>query len=424
MVTVLCLGLAWLFYRQEQLPVWPLAALLAISPYLILFGCRTFSEVFFTAWLLGTFLLARREGLTMAILAALCGGCAYLSRTAGLPLIVAVPAWYLWKRQRGQAVAFAATMLPFILGWMLWSRTHLLHTSDPTLIYYTDYFKYERLNVGLDNLHIVVWHNVDELLYRFGVLVLPSIFDGRLIHIFTQMIGVGMIAGIVRLARRGIAVPYALFAALFSAILLVWHGIDERLVLPLYPLLIAGLFAELQHLYGAVRKALGHKDRSQRVVAAMFASLIAIVCLIALGIQAYLSFKGLDDDSASDRQQLIARREAYRWIADNLPPAALILSNDDPLLYLYTGHQGNGVFPLMRELYYGDKKAAILTAYRNVVPDARRRGLQYFYSSPNDLGRWASDAETAAEVQALVHSNPDLQPVFSNGSGTLYKITP
>ena len=41
--------------------------------------------------------------------------------------------------------------MPFVLGWMLWSRHNILHTADQTLIYYTDYARMEFLTVGLDN---------------------------------------------------------------------------------------------------------------------------------------------------------------------------------------------------------------------------------------------------------------------------------
>jgi hypothetical protein len=424
MLIVLCLALAWLFYRQEKLPAWPLTALLAFSPYLILFGTRTFTEVFFTCWLLATFLLASRESLAMAVLAGMCAGCAYLSRTAGLPLVVAVPAWYLWKRDRSRAIAFAAAMLPFILLWMLWSRSHLLPTSDPTLIYYTDYFKYERLNVGWDNIHLVIWHNIDELLYRAGVLALPGLIDLKIMRILTQVVAVGMISGIVRLARRGVAVPYALFAGLSSAILLVWHGIDERLLLPLFPLLIAGLFTELEHLFAMIGQARRHKDRSQRIMAGVFATAVLLLCAIALAAQLYLTFFAIDNVAATDRQKLVARRQAYAWISQHVPTGAAILSNDDPLLYLYTGHRGNGVFPLMRDLYYGDSRAAVLNAYRDVVPSSTSRGLSYFFASEGDLARWGVDPELSSVVHSMLQSNPGLTPVYANDAGTLYKISP
>ena len=53
------------------------------NPYLILFGCTMFSEVFFTCWVLATLLAIARPGVKWAIFAGLLAGAAYLSRTAG-----------------------------------------------------------------------------------------------------------------------------------------------------------------------------------------------------------------------------------------------------------------------------------------------------------------------------------------------------
>src|SRR5271163_1596720 len=90
------LGLAWLYYKTSGLSEARsglLVCLLGLSPYLILFGCTMFSEVFFNCWLLLTLLVARREGWRMAVLAGVLAGAAYLTRTAGIALLVSVPAW-------------------------------------------------------------------------------------------------------------------------------------------------------------------------------------------------------------------------------------------------------------------------------------------------------------------------------------------
>jgi len=148
-----CIALSWVYFRKEGYSegrTLILVALLGLNPYMILFGTNTFSELFFLCWLLAAFLLARRDGVPWMLLAGAAAGCAYLSRTAGIALLVSMPAWYLWRREFRRAVAFAAGMMPFVLGWMLWSRHNIIHTADQTLIYYTDYVKYEFLTVGLD----------------------------------------------------------------------------------------------------------------------------------------------------------------------------------------------------------------------------------------------------------------------------------
>src|SRR5579864_7675793 len=137
---VACLALAWKLYRSDgssEKRTWVLVALLGVSPYMILFGSTMFSEVFFTCFVLATFLLARREGMRAIVAAGVMAGLAYLARTAGIALLISVPAWLLWKhkgsRERGRAGVFALTMLPFVAGWMLWSHANRLPGADPTL---------------------------------------------------------------------------------------------------------------------------------------------------------------------------------------------------------------------------------------------------------------------------------------------------
>src|SRR5581483_196935 len=132
--------------------------------------------------------------------------CAYLSRTAGIALLVSVPAVLILKKEARRAAVFAGAMLPAVVGWMLWTHAHALRSPDATLAYYTDYLRYQFLNVGFDNLGVVLWKNTSEILWGMGSLALPKLSDFGPVKVLTQVIGVAMIAGIVRLVRRGIAV--------------------------------------------------------------------------------------------------------------------------------------------------------------------------------------------------------------------------
>jgi hypothetical protein len=423
-ILAILLALAFLLLRSygfSERNAWWMTAALGLNPYLILFGTRIFSEVFFTCWLIAVFLALSRGGVRMAIFAGVLAGAAYLSRTAGVALLVSAPAYLLWKKEARRAVAFTAAMFPFIAGWMLWSRFHAIHTNDPTLLYYTDYVRYQFLNVGFDNLAVVLWKNADQILYGMGSLVLPKVVDSLPVKILTQVIAVAMISGIVRLVRRDVAVDYALFALVSTGILLLWHfPPNERFVLPLYPLLLAGLVTELAHLSKMLGAAFHHKDMGQRVIAAMFSAAVVAVFGIALILQFYTSFFYLKESSDQKRAKLRDLETAYSWIQTNLSPSATILSYDDPLLYLYTGRRGN-YLPLLPRWWYAEDHKSIVEAYRNVSDYCRARGLQYVYFTTEDLDREAGPEDRDAVVR-LIQENRQLTPVFHSGIGTLYKV--
>jgi hypothetical protein len=420
-----CIALSWIYFRKEGYSegrTLILVALLGLNPYMILFGTNTFSELFFLCWLLAAFLLARREGLQWVALAGAAAGCAYLSRTAGIALLVSMPAWYLWRRDVRRALAFAAGMIPFVLGWMLWSRHNIIHTADQTLIYYTDYVKYEFLTVGLDNLHIVLWKNLDSVLYGMGSLAIPPVIALPPVKILTEVVAIAMISGCVRLFRRGIAVEYSLFGIVSSGMLVVWHfPSNARFVLPLCPLLLAGLCTELEHIWAMLKPAFHHKDMGQRVVAGGMAAAIAALIVATLGLQCFMAFPYLNDSEKQYRAKLVDERAAYAWIEANVPESAKVLSNDDPILYLYSGRRGH-VVPLVPRSWYADDHLSTVAAYRDIANYCRTHGFEYFYSNADDTSRWTDVASEVQAVRKAVEQNPDLTPLFSDNFGTVYKV--
>src|SRR5579864_5640866 len=426
MALAACLALTWRLYRSDgasEKRTWVLVALLGLSPYMILFGSMMFSEIFFTCFVLATFLLARREGMRAIVAAGVMAGLAYLARTAGIALLISVPAWLVWRRERGRAGIFALTMLPFVAGWMLWSHANRLPGADPTLTYYTDYLGYQFANVGFDNLAVVLWKNADQILYGMGSLVLPKVFDALPVKILTQVIAVAMLAGVVRMVRRGVAVDYALFAAVSTGILLVWHyPATERFVLPLFPLLIAGFLTEMEHLATMLRSGLRHRDFGQRAVAAVFGAGVAAVLIGALALQGYMSFVYLKASADQQRAGLADRRAAYQWMSANLPASAAVLSYDDSLLYLYSGHRGN-YKPLMPRWWYAEDHASMVNAYRNLAAYCASRGLTYVYFTSEDLSRETGDEDRLA-VERIIRADPALVPIFTAGIGTVYRVRP
>jgi hypothetical protein len=421
-----CLALAWALYRSggfSEKQTWILVAMLGVCPYMILFGTRPFSEIFFTCLLLATFLVARRHGWRMAALAGALAGCAYLSRTAGVALLVAIPAWYALRRDFRRAVIFVFAMLPFVVGWSLWTRAHTLQGAGDDMLYYTDYVRFQFLNVGWNNIAVVAWKNLDQLLYAFGSLAIPQVVALGPVKTLTQVVGIAAISGIVRMARRGIAVDYALFAMISSAMLVVWHfPPNERFILPLFPLIAAGLVTELDFLFTALRKGFRNQDAGQRGAAYVLASVAGLVIVAGLGLQMFVSFGYLNRLAEEDRVKLRDLRSAYEWIDANVAAEAKILSSDDPLLYAYTGRRGNAM-PLLPKWWYRDDHEHIVDAFREAAEYCRRRGFDYFYATSDDLARWTG-AEDQVKVDAVVHANRELSPVFSGVNGVLYRVSP
>jgi hypothetical protein len=355
------------------------------------------------------------------VFAGILAGAAYLTRTAGIALFVSSIVWLMMQRQRRNAGIFATITAPAIIGWSLWTRTHLLHVTDHSLMYYIDYMGFQKLNVGLDNLVVVLWKNIDQILYGMGSLMLPKVLDGLPVKILTQVIAVAMIAGVIKLVRKGACVDYAIFGMISVAILAVWHyPPNERFVLPLYPLLLAGLFVEMEHLWTMLRGAFVRPKWGDRVVAAGFGGVTACVLLVSIGLQCFLTFVFMQQSTGQKRARLSERRAAYSWMRTHLPAGANVFSYDDPLLYLYSGHAGTSN-PLLPRLWYAEDHAKIVDSYRNFAAFCQKHGLSYVYFTTEDASRETGEDDRKA-IEALIRTDPGLSLVQTVGFGTIYKV--
>ncbi len=418
------LALSLLLYQSwgiKGVRLWILLVLLAVNPYVIHFGISIFSEMFFTCLILGALLCLTRSGVKWAIWAGVLGGLAYLTRSAGLALLISAPIVLLWRGERRRAMWLAGSMLPFVIGWTVWTRGHQFKGADEILLYYTNYFGYARQAISLSDLPVVLWKNADGLLYAMGAMALPEITSALLVKILTQVLGIAMIAGIVRMAHRGVGWHYAAFGVISSGMLLVWYfPPNERFILPLIPFLLAGLLTEMDHLQGMLRGALTHKDWSQRIVAAGFGVVLAIVLLGAVALQFY-TVLSLMPDAAHQRRQLAAEnRVAYQWIAENIPRDAAFIAYEDPRFYLETGHPAM-TLNLPPKFWYRGDRAGMVAFYSQIAEFARAHGIGYVYFTSEDLGREMAGEDKDAVLKAIA-TNPELTAIEHTKIGTIYKI--
>lgn len=404
---------------------WLLLCLFAINPYVILFSTQLLSELLFLALSLAAMRLAERAANGSggaAVAAGAAAGLAYLARSAGLALLVAAVI-YLWqlRKQRRNAWLFATSMLPFIAGWMIWTRFHQTPAADPPLLYYLDYFRYEIYSVSLRDLHLLLWKNADGFLWGLGGLLIPKIVNSLFLKILAEVVAIAMISGVVRLVRRGHARLYALFSVITIVLLVIWHfPPNERFALPVFPLALAGLLAEAEHLIGMLRTGLRHRDVGQRVVAAGFAVIVAAIFAGSLVMQFFMDANFLPEDTRQHRLRNIDRLDAYTWIRARTPPEASFLAADDALLFLYSGRHAMSK-PLPPALWYRQDHAGMVHWMTDIVPFAHEHGLTYFVFSGVDVRQGMADDDRAA-IEKAIRSNPDLSPLYRAKSATVYRL--
>ena len=425
---VVLVQLAFVFPKLGFSPgrTWVLLALFALNPYVILFSTQLLTELWYLALVLAAMqLLERGAGPPVSPLwihaAGLVAGVAYLTRSAGLALFAA-GALYLWiRRERKAVMYFVAAVAPFFIAWMAWVRLHQTPTNDPELLYYLDYFRYQLYAVPLRDLPVVLWKNLDGILWGLGGLVLPKVTSSLFLKILSEVIAIAMIAGVVRMLRRGHGLLFALFAVFSSLLLLVWHfPANERFMLPVFPLALAGLLVEAEHFVNMLRAGLRHADRSQRVVAGGLMAFAGLLAAGVLGLQLYMGAAFLPDDARQHRARKIDRLKGYGWIRANLPADSAMLALDDVVLYLYTGRRAM-TRPMPPFLWYREDSEGMVEWLSDNGSFARDRGLTAMEFAGAGVSLGLED-EDRASVAKKLSQNPDWALEFESGPVRIFRL--
>jgi len=425
------LAASWVLMRDLGAGGWggrAPAAALAMSPALVFLSISLMSDLLFSSLLFGSLALAWRSARPGSSAwatagAGLLGGAAYLTRAAALPLLAAVPVWFLLRRRPRRAAVFFAVMAPAVAGWNLWVAANLAPNPDIVRAYYTDYAAYLMQSVGWREAPVFAWKNLHFLLLSSTQLFAYNVGgDSALGEFCWRLPALASIAGVVRLARREGLTPYHVFAAGFVPLLLVcpWPP-DPRAVLPLFPLLAAGLWTEGSHVAGMLRSAASRPQRSGRIVAAGIGAVLVAAGGLVAWINADALFRFLPGVVAQRRELLAACRPAYGWMATHLPSDAALLAYDDPLLYLYAGRTAMGVKVAPRLYYRGEGETAART-FSEVGDFAVQHRLGYVLTTAGDYYRGELSREQGQRARRSAAGNPALRRVFQSSAAVVYQV--
>jgi hypothetical protein len=429
LMLAMCLAVACVAFRDlgaEPGRAWVLCAALALNPYYALCGISLLSELPFACLLLGALALIERArgpsgGVGLAAIAGLVASAAFLTRSAGLLLLVAGPLAFLLRGKYRRAMAFMLAMLPGVAGWTMWTQAHHLARTDAVALYYTNYLGYYAHEISTGNLARVLWANFDNLLSAIGGMLVFGLGDSFAAKSVARVLAIAAIAGAVRLRRLPGATVYLLFTAGYLLTLAAWnYAPDQRFLVPVFPVLLAGFATELVRLTGRLREAFVHRAAGERMVAGAVALALAGLLWLA-GMGAYRGlFSVLPRFVAERREALADQRLAYQWIATRTPADAAVLAYQDPILYLYTGRKACRLVAPPALVYSGDHPA-LERFFSGVADFAREQRLTYAMVAPDDLSAELSD-EDRLTAYRMFRANPRLKQVFQAGRISVCRI--
>jgi hypothetical protein len=254
--------------------------------------------------------------------------------------------------------------------------------------------------------------------------MLPDVTLSFIDKALAVTIGVAGVAGVVRLARehsKTVLAPYALFAAFYCLLLVIWHfPPNERFVLPMAPLWIHGLWREMSEVVRNIGAVFRKPQAGQRIAGGVMLFLIASVLLTCGWRQWDLLSTGMSSYFEDQERRLRDAAPVMQWMRKNLPPDATVLSELDPMTYLRTGRRGAG-YILTTIHWYRDDQNARAQAYGNAAAYCRRHGLQYIVLNEWDYSR-DFPAEVHERILKSMRSDPNLELQFRSGPTAIYRV--
>jgi len=421
--------LVWRFLNEQHFARWEcilLTTVAALNPVAVLLSVSLMSELLFTSLFVAALLLAERASkenapVWLAAAAGGLGGLAYLTRSAAVSLLIAVPLVFLFQRRFRQALVFAGCMLPPALAWQAWTAAHLSPARDLVTLYYTNYLGFQLYFLPLSDLPLVVWQNLESALAGITKLLIFDV-DFEIVHV-QRLVAVIALAGVVRLARQSRRFLFPVTAGVYLAMLLVWHyPPDQRFVFPLYPLLLAGLWTELKNVVLVLQQAWQKHQVADRGVAVLTGAVLAAFALFVCFTNVRGDFIVLPELLADFRTDLQKRQPAYAWLAEHTSPDANVFAYDDPVLFLYARRKSCN-FPVPPPLIYHRDDAQTSSLLHTLPEFAHRQQLNYVLVTSADFHRDLHDTGVKSIGDAL-RRTAAFEQVVRSPAWAIYRVLP
>ncbi len=386
-VAMLAVGFVTFRYcaRQRQLPPYVALGLglaVVLCPPLVFLATSTvMSESVFTLiFLLAVVVVeksvqAARTGMLarawqFAALGGALAAAGFLTRSIALALIAAGFLYFLKERLFKLALVFTGGVILIAGPWMIYSRTHQptpeqrQEQGGHIVLPYTEQFWQKRagfedsgaitaeelpkrvLNnsieiAGRDVLHVLAAPVFEALRDPFAEIKRDAVREGRtgeplfFSFILCCLVLAGFIATIrERITMAEIAVPLSL------VITILWPWETFRFILPLVPFLLLYTVLGVRWLH-----SLHQRMRQRHNIESLAAGMgLAVAVFLAISLYANVSYllKQYGGDLAAKSQwvQSFAEAEAMmNWVKNNVNENDVIVTNNPPLVHLYTGRK-------------------------------------------------------------------------------------
>lgn len=314
-----------------------------------------FSEPFFIAGLFGALLVAEQvvgspasrevAGPPLARIAFAAGlaiGAVTMIRTIGIALGVGIAITLITRRQWREFALSMAGIAMFVVPWQLWT---MWHGGEIPQILSGDYGTYGNwVKVALHSEGNGFFLRVAGTNLRGFGIPLTVFGAGNASPLMASLVAIPLLValavGTARLARR--APTSVAFMAVYLFVVLIWPYAPDRLLWPVWPVLLIGIASGAADIV-AWRPAAAARRASRNIELAALA--VCALLFVRWNVDQYRS-RSWEGPAAANAKLAIAASETAAQL-----PAGLVASEFDALVSLYTGRQAIPLLPLMAAGY-------------------------------------------------------------------------
>jgi len=368
------------------------------TPWVVFFSVVILSETIFAFLCTGALIyLHRLEGnpggkeICTLLLSSILAAAAFLTRAAGLPLLIAGTISLLLKRRYRTCVKFFLLYAIFVSPWIFWQSIH--HGSYSWANSYYTSSNYQNWNILVNyppsikteifakNLLFLLFSPTNLLGLNFG-------WFGTLYFPYTLAILVTSFSllGFFRDLRMGIKSIH-LFLLFYYGMLLIWVWPPIRFVVPIFPFWL--FFA-----YKGITLVCANFSSSARILRIVNEGLVILLCL-CLGSALYLSSSKvlrihqapvpISNPPTNENYNWFGVSSLLAWTSENTPSDSVLLGNLDPTIYLYTGRKAvRGFVADPYLLYYSDKSDESLGSESDLLRVLITQKVNYIIRTPDD----------------------------------------
>jgi len=331
-----------------------------VSVPALIFGVFVLSEPMFMAALIFLLIYAERVAdeadWRSALFVGLAGGALAMIRTTGMFVVPAFALVLLTRRKFGPAACAVVGGAVFLVPWHVWVAAHGSEIAPVLLGKYGPYDAWlgnAMREHGLPFVWDVIVRNMRALYGMVWVMFTGSETSPSVLRPPAAIVATTLVAiGAWRLARRAPVTIW--FLAAYMALVVVWPFEPTRFVWALLPLFCAMLALGIGFVAGRRPVAV-----SLRV--ARYAALAACAVLV-VGF-AWYNVNGVRQKWVDSVPRAIAGRATpvVEWVRRSTRPTDIIATEDDPLIYLYTGRRAIPVGTFTPEEYLHEQTYAFAT---------------------------------------------------------------